>query len=527
MAYFGLSEKSWREIKRGFIFCLVFALVLGHAGFWKELHNVLTQHERDLESETRNGLKMANADYLEFLYGAVGHAASLGHFLEAQELGLTTPTNAPILESLQSTMSLYGRYTDLTILDQRGVALFTVSRDAIQSHVQANVQKPHLIFEELAGRSVGTVYVSQMLPNRDKGVVVEPITPVVFVAIPIEPRGVVGGSSYLVIKGLAGRYLEPYLGEVAREFESVSFKLSFPGAPYYWRYDDTGWVIKKVAEPEIKVAGAPELLSLKFSLNQADESGQLISQPGSHLKIYSSLDDRPDALGYFGLHPILEVEVLMESGHWGVYLAAYTEKIWWEIYVQHVFGALFLGVLIALFVAGFVFTRDRGRSKYEAERRRVETDHLTGALSRVGFERALSRRKIDARAQAICVIDIDHFKQVNDRYGHPVGDQILCEVVNLLAHGLRDSDLLARWGGEEFIVFLPLADVHSAGSVAERFRITVSQHMFCVDEDTNLSVTISIGVSFLDDEGFSAAFTKADEALYRAKHEGRNRVCFY
>jgi diguanylate cyclase (GGDEF)-like protein len=512
MAYFGLTGKSWREIKRGFVFCLVFALVLGHAGFWKELDNVLTQHERDLGSQTRNALESANADYLEFLYGAVGHAASLGHFVEAQDLGLLTASNASILESLQSTMSLYGRYADLTILDENGVALFTISRDAIQSHVQTNPQKPHSIFENLAGRSVGSVYVSQMSPDRDKGVVVEPVTPVVFVAIPIGRRGIVDGSRYLVIKGFAGRYLEPYLGQVARDFESVSFKLSFPGAPYYWRYDDAGWVIKGVDDPEIKVAGAPELLSLKFSLNQADENGQLISQPGSHLQIYSSLDERPEALGYFGLHPILEVEVLMESGQWNAYLAAYTKKIWWEIYFQHVFGALLLGVLIALFVAGFVFTRDRGRSKYEAERRRVETDHLTGALSRVGFERALSRYKMDTRTQAICVIDIDHFKQVNDRYGHAVGDQILCEVVHLLGQRLRNSDLLARWGGEEFILLLPLADVQSAASVAERFRLTVSQHNFFVDEETSLSVTISIGVSFLEDEGFSTAFTNADQA---------------
>jgi len=81
MTYFGLTQKSWREIKRGFIFCLVFALVLGHAGYWKELDNVLTQHERQLGSDTLNGLKSANAGYLEYLYGAVGHAASLSYFV--------------------------------------------------------------------------------------------------------------------------------------------------------------------------------------------------------------------------------------------------------------------------------------------------------------------------------------------------------------------------------------------------------------------------------------------------------------
>ena len=525
MTYFGLTQKSWREIKRGFIFCLVFALVLGHAGYWKELDNVLTQHERQLGSDTLNGLKSANAGYLEYLYGAVGHAASLSYFVQSQELGVLPEADSPLLKSLRNMMALYGRYDDLTILDENGFALYSVSRDLIRSHVHEDAQKPHFLFEELQSRSIESAYVSQMMPDQEQGVVVSPVTPVVFVAIPIEQTRGLDGAKYLVIKGLAGRYIQPYLDDVARAFDSVSFKLSFPGALYYWRYDDSGWAIKRFDESEVKAVDDSELLSLKFSLTQADQNGRLVFQPGSHLHIYSALDERLDALGYFNLHPILEVEVLMERGNWDGYFAGYTKKIWWEIYVQHVFGALLLGALVALCVAGFVFTRDRARSKYHAERRRVETDHLTGALSRVGFERALSRRAVQTAAPAICVIDIDHFKQVNDRYGHAVGDQILCEVVSLLRQGLRDSDLLARWGGEEFILLLPLVDSEAAFPVAERFRMSISQHKFRVDEDTSLSVTISIGISFLEDEGFSAAFTKADEALYRAKHEGRNRVC--
>jgi hypothetical protein len=205
--------------------------VLGHAGYWKELDNVLTQHERQLGSDTLNGLKSANAGYLEYLYGAVGHAASLSYFVQSQELGVLPEADSPLLKSLRNMMALYGRYDDLTILDENGFALYSVSRDLIQSHVHEDAQKPHFLFEELQSRSIESAYVSQMMPNQEQGVVVSPVTPVVFVAIPIEQTRGLDGAKYLVIKGFAGRYLQPYLEDVARDFDSVSFKLSFPGAP--------------------------------------------------------------------------------------------------------------------------------------------------------------------------------------------------------------------------------------------------------------------------------------------------------
>ncbi|WP_339723020.1 sensor domain-containing diguanylate cyclase [uncultured Paraglaciecola sp.] len=129
--------------------------------------------------------------------------------------------------------------------------------------------------------------------------------------------------------------------------------------------------------------------------------------------------------------------------------------------------------------------------------------------------------------QSLCaiIVDIDHFKIVNDTHGHAVGDLILCEFAEVLKSQLRDVDVIGRWGGEEFVILLPSTDFQMAYEVAERSRHAISNHEFIVD-DKVLNMTASFGVAFR-----SAAYkledivTHADEALYIAKRAGRNTVC--
>ena len=527
MAYLGLTERSWRETKREFVFCLLFALVLGHGGYWKELDNVVTQHQQDLTAKTLDELKRANAGYLEYLYSAVGHAASLSYLLSAVEADERSPIHEDSLGIVGSTLSLYGRYLSVSVLDANGIIVHELSRDTRRADANPLIGSSHFMFEQISARSTYT-YVSPLVPNRVSGALVTPVEPVFFIVVPLHEGGGTEVSSYLVLKGDAGNYIRPFLTEVAKGFTGVSFKLSFPNVPYYWVYDSTGWAFRSVSSDGEKPSSDTELLSLKFSLDQADGDGRLIAAPRSHLQIYSNLDGRPAELSYFDLHPTMEAEVLMEQRSWDTYLSNHIKKIWWEIYVQHVFGALGLGGIMAIFVAGFILVRDRAWSKYQEERKKSETDHLTGVLSRRGFERA--RRKAadlgkNRTPQAICLIDIDHFKQVNDLHGHAVGDKVLRDVASCVSRELRDMDLFARWGGEEFIAVITNVDNESAFSVAERFRKAVEGFTFNADGGTVIPVTISIGVAFIDEEGFDLAFTRADEALYKAKHEGRNRTC--
>lgn len=153
-------------------------------------------------------------------------------------------------------------------------------------------------------------------------------------------------------------------------------------------------------------------------------------------------------------------------------------------------------------------------------------DALTGVGNRAAFEEALAREVLLAQRSgqplALLVLDLDHFKHINDLYGHPVGDSVLKETAACIRADLRATDLLFRYGGEEFVVLLGNTDKSGALGVAERIRQAIATHGFC---QGNLLVTVSIGVAVLAaGECAGDLFARADAALYRAKAAGRNRV---
>lgn len=156
---------------------------------------------------------------------------------------------------------------------------------------------------------------------------------------------------------------------------------------------------------------------------------------------------------------------------------------------------------------------------------RANHDQLTGLLNRSTFSRHFPRFvKISALGQgelSIMVIDFDHFKYINDHYGHPAGDTVLCKGAKVLTSVLRPGDALYRWGGEEFVILLPDTDAATATVVAERLRRKIERHAFSLQR----SITVSIGLASLG-KGESAEdfFERADSAMLGAKRNGRNRV---
>ncbi|MCX2888660.1 MULTISPECIES: sensor domain-containing diguanylate cyclase [Pseudomonas] len=155
--------------------------------------------------------------------------------------------------------------------------------------------------------------------------------------------------------------------------------------------------------------------------------------------------------------------------------------------------------------------------------RDAQTDPLTGLGNRRSLEFSLSLLEAEGRAFSAIVLDIDHFKRVNDNFGHEVGDQVLRRLAELMRRGCREGDLLCRTGGEEFLMLLPGAGLEVAAVVAERLRVSVQG----TPVEPVGAVTLSLGVAYWDGEAGSEpaeALGKADQALYRAKQEGRNRV---
>ncbi len=127
---------------------------------------------------------------------------------------------------------------------------------------------------------------------------------------------------------------------------------------------------------------------------------------------------------------------------------------------------------------------------------------------------------------ALIFLDLDRFKAINDRYGHLLGSQCLAEVAQVMAATIREVDILARYGGDEFVVILPETTIATAKIVAERLRSGVSTHVFLKDAGINAHLGASIGIAGLPDHAKTKKdlVRKADEAMYRAKSEGRNRI---
>ncbi|MEE9376278.1 MAG: diguanylate cyclase, partial [Rhizobiaceae bacterium] len=128
---------------------------------------------------------------------------------------------------------------------------------------------------------------------------------------------------------------------------------------------------------------------------------------------------------------------------------------------------------------------------------------------------------------ALIVLDIDHFKQVNDTYGHPVGDDVLKTFAERLSKNVRGKDLACRFGGEEFIIAMPDTDQELAFVVADRMRREIAAHPFVVEGGAKqIAITVSAGVSSLNgpDDSIEAMLKRADDALYEAKRNGRNQV---
>jgi diguanylate cyclase (GGDEF)-like protein len=162
--------------------------------------------------------------------------------------------------------------------------------------------------------------------------------------------------------------------------------------------------------------------------------------------------------------------------------------------------------------------------------RLATTDAMTGLYNRRRFlavaESEWSRFQRYGRAFAMLMVDIDHFKSVNDRYGHDVGDKVIKAVAAILDGNKRSSDVVGRLGGEEFALLLPEATLDGACLAAERLRRLVAERMVVAGE-AQVPITISVGASVAHAEanGIDALLKEADVALYQAKRSGRNRVC--
>jgi diguanylate cyclase (GGDEF)-like protein len=158
-------------------------------------------------------------------------------------------------------------------------------------------------------------------------------------------------------------------------------------------------------------------------------------------------------------------------------------------------------------------------------------DALTGLFNRRYFEEQMNIPRIEDNSQyMLAIIDIDFFKNVNDTYGHDVGDEVLCKMASILNDNIREHDFVTRWGGEEFVITLAHTDQADIKTVLERIK-NIVQNTQIQTSSGNLSITLSIGVSneikaYALTNTWSVELESADKALYQAKNTGRNRIIY-
>ncbi|MGM0631441.1 MAG: sensor domain-containing diguanylate cyclase, partial [Pseudomonadota bacterium] len=162
-------------------------------------------------------------------------------------------------------------------------------------------------------------------------------------------------------------------------------------------------------------------------------------------------------------------------------------------------------------------------------REMVATDEMTGLYNRRFFSEEVEKSLLHASRHkeplSLLMLDIDHFKTVNDNYGHPVGDSVIKAISDTLQHETRSGDSVSRIGGEEFAIMLPKTPFEDAFRVAEKLRAKIEQQSIKISADTEIAVTITIGVARAKSgDTWTKLLSRADKALYRGKGSGRNKV---
>ncbi len=210
------------------------------------------------------------------------------------------------------------------------------------------------------------------------------------------------------------------------------------------------------------------------------------------------------------------------------------ENIQKEILQDRIYTILSAGAILVLLLAGVLAVSRLYLHDLAASEKRLlflaTTDPLTGLLNRREglhrFQQEFTRNEREKGRLAAMIIDIDHFKSINDKYGHTTGDQALRMVADTISQGTREYDIVCRYGGEEFLVVLPGCDLAGAEEIGRRIIEMIRSRGLHFDKGGRLRLTASAGVTIMvEGDSVDSIISRADDAMYKAKAEGRNRVC--
>lgn len=449
-----------------------------------------------------------------------------------------TVDRAEVEAFLLKAAKTYQHYNQIRILDLEGKELIRVNhRDGRTESVPAAELQNKIeryYFKEALRLSLGEVYAAPLDLNVEYGRLEYPIRPTQRLAIKVTdnagvPRGI------LVMNHDPSEFLAEFKTSMGLYKPVRGMLLNFGG---YWVSDvepdnEWGWML-----------GHPER---SLAVQQPDIWHTMRTQPRGEIRTHDGLylfrqfDPFHAAMEYDKTQ--LKDGTHSSQFHWHGIMAVYMPEISWRRYtvLAQPGGQIGLALIVLLLavlswilaqlqVQKAVAHAERTRHMREMERQ-AHTDVLTGAFNRRHFylfgERELSRARRIEDPLSLLMLDIDHFKRINDEYGHDAGDEALKLLTRTCLQQLRPHDLFARTGGEEFAALLPHTDIADAAMVAERIRRSVEDLVLPLSDGREVRFTVSIGVVqwHAGDADLEALFKRADQKLYQAKDEGRDRVC--
>ena len=329
-------------------------------------------------------------------------------------------------------------------------------------------------------------------------------------------------------KALSPDEIVQVLGEELRKIDLTCATAFYHEAQNTFTFNYTSMESQVLEQFEMRI-GLP-LLGYKFSLSKLNSVMEIedisqpmvISNPGEEIQIFfthrreQDISNILEGVGISFDDVLLRLPLMFEENLLGI--------LW--VWGKSVTRADL--PVMSIFAKQIGISLERARLFQEVQSLAI-TDPLTGLhnrrslfeLGRIEFSRAHRMN----RPFCCMMLDLDNFKQINDNYGHPVGDQVLQEFAQRCKHSVREIDLVGRYGGEEFVILLPETDSETAMQVAERLRASIEETPMKVS-NRELNITVSIGVSRKDENtlDLETLIARADQAMYIAKHKGRNRV---
>jgi diguanylate cyclase (GGDEF)-like protein len=532
-AFFGLLSNH--RSKAVFLYSLILGIVFGHLGFSYDYNqNVELQRvnvQNDMEGEWEDGVEA----YFKLAQDGAQHARFWSELPLLQKV-LSEPNDLvteQLARALYRFAVVFGRYLEVYLVDPAGNEIMRFERlggvvePDFTSRLQDQSNSKH--FNAARDLSPGAIYVSRIETYNGNSSLQPQDIPSFVTAVPVD----LGGKhpiriGYFVLVTQVADLAVSMVRKLIPELESyeVIFSWGLPSAPTALHFKDNRWSYTEtknaINDDSDNVVFVVESSGLRSKLRELEEAESVyLAHPDEGLKQLLPDTDKT---------PSLVVSVIVNRADWDSLVRQKVHADLFSRYVTIISRALVASLLLALGTLFYLNRAEQKRLHDQALQRQLDTDHLTGLMSRVAFENS-SRQLLRVAAEAnqdvaLCVLDVDHFKDINDRFGHRTGDRVLTQLARILDREVGDRDLVARWGGEEFVVILFNVSSQIAERMAERFRRFVEGYSFVGSDNETVSVTISVGVAMCHHDEVDIVFDLADKALYEAKAAGRNRVVF-